>query len=131
MVGRRVTKAVGLYLSIILCLLAFVGCRGLRTYYWDYEGEWISDNPQVTLYKGCDRGEMTIDGIHYEFYTGVSNNASYIYFYIPENNDHQSEIYLWRANTTLKKDKLYLEITEDNISNYQGKTIVLTKKPLS
>ena len=71
---------------------------------------------------------MTIDDIRYEFCTRSANNAKYIYFYVVENNDFESKTYLWKADTTLKDNKLYLKIAEDYISDYQGKILVLEQK---
>lgn len=123
-------KIICLYISLIICVLSFVGCEGLNKYYWDYECNWVCDTPQITIYKGAGGGEMTIDGVTYNFYTRRANNATYIYFYTIENNDFQNRIYLLKADTVFENDKLYLTITEDYISNYQGQTFVFEKKPI-
>jgi hypothetical protein len=75
---------------------------------------------------------MTIDDIKYEFYTAQSNNATYICFYENETSSkNDSEKLLWKADTKMKDGKLYLTITLDNISNYEGKTIVLSQEKLN
>ena len=131
MVGRnKFFKVVILCFSFVFCFFMFVGCRDFSKYYWDYNCNWVSENPKIVLYQGARNGEMTIDNIHYEFYTRRANNAKYIYFYIVKNDDFESKTYLWKADTTLKDNKLYLKITEDYISDYQGKILVLEQKCL-
>lgn len=99
-------------------------CALRQNYYWDYDCDWVSDDPEIELYKGADQGRMVVDGNEYEFYAYTSNNATYIGFYIGDHKD------LWVADTKLKKGKLYLTITTDNISNNLGKTIVLYQRPV-
>lgn len=95
-----------------------------RKYYSDYDCEWVSDDPEIVLNNGCGSGKMIIDGVKYNFSTFMSNNATYIGFYIGDHED------LWVADTKLKKGKLYLTVTKDTISNYLGKTIVLYQRPV-
>ena len=113
-----------------LCVIILLPCVGCKKYYWDYNCTWVSENPEIVLFQGARNGEMTIDDIRYEFYTRRANDAKYIYFYVVENNDFESKTYLWKADTTLKDNKLYLKITEDYISDYQGKILVLEQKSL-
>lgn len=112
-----------LILCLALCLVA--GCRGCRKYYWDYNCSWVCDEPQVELYEACGNGRMVIDDFEYNFCTAQANNATDITFYIEKDGQHKV---LWEADTVLKDGKLYLTITQDNISNYQGKTIILLQK---
>jgi hypothetical protein len=114
---------------VVACSICLVGCQ---KYYWDYDCNWVSDEPSIELYKGCGSGQMTIDDIKYEFYTAQSNNATYICFYENETSSkNDSEKLLWKADTKMKDGKLYLTITLDNISNYEGKTIVLSQEKLN
>ncbi|MGN1372577.1 MAG: hypothetical protein ACI4VK_00860 [Candidatus Coproplasma sp.] len=68
---------------------------------------------------------MTIDNVEYEFQTAQANNAIDITLYIEKDGLHQV---LWEADTVLKDGKLYLTVTQDNISDYEGKTIILLQK---
>ena len=72
---------------------------------------------------------MTINDVEYEFYTAQSNNATYIIFYEQSFDlENGLEKLLWKADTELIDEKLYLTITIDNISDFEGKTIVLLQK---
>ena len=104
-----------------LCVIILLPCVGCKKYYWDYDCYWISEEPQITLNKGCGDGKMKIADVVYEFYTYISNDATYIGFC------NSNEEVLWEADTNFKDDCLYLTITIDNISNYEGKVIKLNK----
>lgn len=105
---------------ILISVMLLTACQ---KYYWDYECDWVSESPLIVLRRGgCGNGYMIIDGIEYQFNTWQSNDAKEITF-CDENNN-----VIWQADTTLKKDKLFLTVTIDNISNYQGKTIELTQR---
>ena len=104
---------------ITVCLSQLTAC-GKR--YWEYDSDWVSKTPLIVLRSGGGSGYMIIDDIEYRFNTWQSNDAKEITF-CDENN-----AVIWQADTALKKDKLYLTVTVDNISDYQGATIVLTQK---
>lgn len=113
-------------LFMVGCLpMSLTGCRNCRKYYWDYNCSWACDEPQVELYEGCGSGRMTIDNVEYEFQTAQANNAIDITLYIEKDGRHQV---LWEADTVLKDGKLYLTITRDNISDYEGKTMILLQR---
>ena len=122
--GKKISDIIGIIFLCLLCPLLFAPfalCRTCREYYWDYDGYWIAEQPQITLDKGCGKGVMQIDGTRYEFDTYRSNNATYIGFYVGEHD------VLWEADTKLQGDCLYLTVTVDNISNYEGQTITFYK----
>jgi hypothetical protein len=115
-----------IFFSVVAYSLYLVGCQ---KYYWDYDCNWVSEEPSIELYKGCGNGQMTINDVKYEFYTAQSNNATHIDFYEKETNSNNNfEKLLWQADTKMKDGKLYLTITLDNISNLEGKTIILSQK---
>lgn len=111
-----------------------IGCSvwltGCQNYYWDHDCCWVSNEPKVELFQGCGSGRMTIDDEEYEFYTAQSNNATYIEFY-EKDTDTENDLgkLLWKADTELKNGKLYLTITIDTISDYEGQTIILDQYP--
>ena len=104
-----------------LCVIVILTCMSCKKYYWNYDCCWVSENPQIILNKGCGSGEMTIGGVHYVFYTYISNDARYIGFC------NQDDEVLWEADTEFRNDCLYLTITIDNIANYEGQVIELNK----
>lgn len=104
-----------------LCIMILLLCISCKKYYWDYDCFWISEQPQITLNKGCGSGKMKIENVVYEFYTYISNDATHIGFY-----NNKKDI-LWEADTNFKDDCLYLTIKIDNISNYKGQVIKLNK----
>ena len=111
------------FLIVFNCLLfQATTCKEL---YFNLPCEWYSEEPYIYLERGCSRGQMTIDGITYDFFTILSNNATYIAFEVWVGE--QREIF-WEASTVYKNDILYLKITTDNISNYKGKTIKMYKR---
>jgi len=119
---KKLLRNIGLSLLCVVIVSTTIACKNTcRKYYWRYDCYWVSLNPLIVLDKGCGSGEMIIDNVRYEFYTGISNNATYIKFRV-----NQNEV-LWKADTKLKGEFLYLTITIDNISNYKGQTIVLHK----
>ncbi len=124
---EKIKKVFTKILLSFLCMIIILSGVGCRKYYWDYDCYWISEDPQIVLDKGCGSGKMKIDDVLYEFYTYVSNNATYIGFYTVENDNFESKTYLWKADTDFKDDCLYLTITIDNISDYEGKVIKLIK----
>lgn len=119
---------------LILLILAYIVimvnvCN--REYYWNYECDWVSDNPEIEIYYGCGEGRMVIDGVEYVFNTSRSNNATDIEFYepAPEMGITEEKVF-WKADTKLKDGKLHLTVTVDKISDYLGKTIVLSQRPI-
>lgn len=128
--GKIKSKTLFMHLVLICmvccCSVTLVGCQKK---YWDYDCCWVLDEPKVELYQGCGSGRMTINDVEYEFYTAQSNNATYIIFYEQSFDlENGLEKLLWKADTELIDEKLYLTITIDNISDFEGKTIVLLQK---
>jgi len=79
---------------------------------------------------------MIIDGTAHQLHLGYAHDGTYIKIYdkdVREQLERDENGYiidldaalLWKADTEEKDGKLYLTVTEDNISNYVGKTIVL------
>lgn len=115
---------------VVVVLSAFVAMScslsGVK-YYWDSDCEWYSNEPQIVLNKGCKSGEMTVDGVSYEFFTARSSDGKRIELRkgSVDDNDVGENFILWLCNTKLKNGLLYLTVTIDNVSDYEGKTIVL------
>ena len=90
----------------------------------------------------CPRmcGTMIIDGTTYQLHLSYSNNGTKIWLRdadILSQSETDEYGYLldydkaliWEADTKEENGKLYLTVTEDNISDYVGKTIVLEFQP--
>lgn len=116
--GKMSLKSVVLPL-VLLCSIVFSGCK---KDYWEYDCGWVATDPQIELYKGCGGGNMTIDGVRYDFYTAQSNDAKDIEFYL----DGTSTL-LMKADTKLEREKLVLTITYDGVSSYTGEAIIFLK----
>lgn len=111
----------------IVVLLACVGCKNLKKGYWSYDCVWYSEKPYVYLVSGGSIAVIGIDEQEYDCFTEKKLDGTGVNFYIKgiDNED----IYLWKTESNIKNDKLYLTIVEDNISDYQGKTIELVQIP--
>lgn len=83
---------------------------------------------------------MTIGDFSYPLDLAFDSAGGHILIFCEENADaeildtiREDDVYggalIWKADTEEKDGKLYLTVTEDNISNYVGKTIVLEFKP--
>ena len=114
---------IGLIISIILGILLCVGCKNLGKTYWSYDCVWYSEKPYVYLIPGGSTAILKIDEQEYNCSTESEPDGTGINFYIIDENNN--DIYLWKAESKIKNDKLYLTVVEDNISDYQGKTIEL------
>lgn len=111
---------------VVACLTIFLaGCN--RYYYWDYDCGWICEDPYVELCQGCGSGQMVIDGEQYDFFTAQANDATFIEFFLAQDGTDAQKL-LWRADTVLKNGNLYLTITEDTISDFEGKVLVFEQR---
>lgn len=118
--------AVAATFFVAACLTIFLA--GCNRYYWDYDCSWICENPHIELYQGCGSGQMVIVGEQYDFFTVQANDATEIDFFLVQEDESAEQKLLWRANTVLKDGKLYLTITEDAITNFEGKTLAFEQR---
>ena len=84
---------------------------------------------------------MEIGGKVYDLGLAYANDGTSITMDDPElfdevnNSDEEltkeaiENITIWQADTVVKDGKLYLTVTKDNISDYEGKTIELKLRP--
>ena len=118
---------IGLIISIILGMLLYTGCKNLKKVYWDYDCVWYSESPYIYMPAGGNKAVLEISGTKYNCSTEAEPGGVGINFYVEGTNDE--DIYLWKTECKVKNEKLYLTIVEDNISDYEGKTIELIQIP--
>lgn len=124
-IKRRVCLVGAILAGALACLAVFGGCRGPRVRYWDYPGSWVCQDPQIELYEGCGSGKMILDQVEIEFFTAQANDATDITFFETSAFEEEGEQkVIWVADTELKDGKLYLTVTEDHLSDFEGKTLV-------
>lgn len=69
--------------------------------------------------------------IYYEFASAYEFDGTGMSFYDKNIDDGLSpKSIVWVVSCKIKDDKLYMTVDKDNISNYEGKTIVLHQQPL-
>ena len=71
---------------------------------------------------------MVVDGEQYDFFTAQANDATEIDFFLVQEDESAEQKLLWSADTVLKGGKLYLTITEDTISDFEGKVLVFEQR---
>ena len=118
-----------LIISIILGMLLCTGCKNLKKVYWDYDCVWYSENPYIYMPAGTSLLTLEVDGIKYDVALIGNMDGESITFLDYSKYRYDEMVVLWEVESKVKNDKLYLTIVEDNISDYQGKTIELTQIP--
>ncbi len=112
-------RTISFIFVMIASVLLLTSCRNKKKWF-NYSCEWDCSEYNFHLGKQGSDASLTYSEIDYQFKTAKSNNASYIRFYI---YDEQ----VMFANTTYKNDILYLEFTQDDIADFEGKTLTFTK----
>ncbi len=114
---------------VIFCTMSMlVGCG---KYFWDYECIWVSDSPYINIPVGYHTATIELNGEEKEVYTSWSNDGTEIRFYDPDiDNGETEESIIWDTECEVKKGKLYITIVKDNVSDMEGKTIILEQQPL-
>ena len=118
-----------LIISIILGMLLCTGCKNLKKVYWDYDCVWYSENPYIYMPAGTSLLTLEVDGIKYDVALIGNMDGESITFLDYSKYRYDEMVVLWEVESKVKNDKLYLTIVEDNISDYQDKTIELTQIP--
>lgn len=104
---------------------------GCGKYFWDYECVWVSDSPYIYIPVGYHTATIELNGEKKEVFTGWTNNGTEIRFYDPDiDNGETDESIIWDTECEVKKGKLYITIVIDNVSDLEGKTIILKQQPL-
>ena len=108
--------------------LILPSCRN-KTKWFNYDCKWECTEFNFYLGKQGNNAVFTYNEVEYHLDTAISNNATYIRFFSGENSEEilSDENQVMFANTTYKDDILYLEFTQDDIANLEGKTLTFTK----
>ncbi len=115
---------------LVLLFLLFSLCACIHEkYFFQYKGVWATDEIPLSLFCQDYNGSLKIEEQTFTLTLSYSPYGHNIVLYdatkIYPNGGINGNDYLWKADTKVKNNKLYLTVTEDRISDYEGKTIVL------
>ena len=113
-------------------LFTFTSCT--KTYFYNYIGIWSCDELTIESFGDVSdpspQGTLILDGKEYVLEIVSRENESSFYdkttIDLSGGGLHGSVI--WKVRTELKKDKLYVRVYKDYISDCTGKTYVLQKQ---
>ncbi len=127
-----------------LCCLALLLCFCLGAckwpwtkYFYEYHVVWYSDDPLIE-FVGDDFdyvGKIILDGTEYSFCISAWDATTRIAGFGFYNHDTHGEglsdgDLIWEGKAEIKNGQLFLTIEKDNVSNYEGQTIVLNQRPI-
>ena len=123
-------KFMQMILSIVVFCIIWV-VNGCGKSFSHYKCIWVSDSPYIHMRSGSNKATIEINGESKEVFTGYTNNGTEIRFYDPDiDNGKTDESIIWDTESEVKKGKLYITIVKDNVSDLEGKTIILEQQPL-
>ena len=129
-------RRASLFLILSSCLIFCFMLSACRVpwikYFYDYHGIWYCDDPFIEFVGDDISGVMDLDGKRQSIYVGCAVEGEVIYFHDNAPNEDGILDYplIWEANSELKNGQLILTVVIDNVSNYEGKTIVLNQRPI-
>ena len=129
---------------LLLCCIVSVFCLYLEActcswvkYFDDYHVVWYCDDPFIEFIGDDEEniGKIILDGTEYTIIIANLNgniHYSYVSFYRapPSGEALSGEDLIWDGKAEVKDGKLYLTVAKDNVSTYEGKTIVLNQRPV-
>ena len=131
---KQAAKIFTALIALFSICFAFGGCIfSCNEYYYDYHVIWYCDDPYIVFQGDRYYGFMELDGKNYMLDIASMAHGSTIYFYDEskmENGAIREEFLIWEADTEIKDGQLFLTILKDNISDYEGKTIVFNQRPV-
>ena len=117
------------------CLLFALASCDRGTFFYDCVGVWSCEELTIESFGGNPRprGILKLDGVEYELHIGYHTTSAR--FYDKAKTDkresgegYREEMLIWVVRTELKKDKLYITVEKDYISDCTGKTYILQKQ---
>ncbi len=94
---------------------------------------WYCDDPFIEFIGDEEVGRMTLDGIEYDLCVGHAIRDFQIYLCDREKYSESTatnDDLIWEGEAKVKGEKLYITVTKDHVSTYEGKTIVLKQRPV-
>ena len=127
-VNKKNFKILIVLMTIFCAMLIFSGC-GKK--FWEYECVWVSESPYIYMPANSHAVIIELNGEKKIADIGWKHTGLEISFYDPEiDNGITMESIIWETECEIKKGKLYITIIKDNVSDMEGKTIVLEQQPL-
>lgn len=121
-------RKIAVFIILFSIMWIMVGC-GKK--FWDYECVWVSESPYIYMPANSHVVIIEINGEKKITDTAWKNTGLGIYFHDPEiDNGTTMESIIWETECEIKKGKLYITIIKDNVSDMEGKTIILEQQPL-
>lgn len=93
--------------------------------YWNYDCVWYSENPYIYMPSNGTYAIIELEGNKVDVDTSKDFDGTAITFYKHSDGANSEEDLIWDTKSEIKDGKLYLTIIKDNVSDYEGKTIVL------
>jgi hypothetical protein len=112
-------------LMLVVVLLTLTGCGKSFT---DYSDNWVSSEKNIKIDPNKETAIIDYPEIDQNKTINILSNGrkSELHFcYGDKMGDGEPTQSIWDAHAVIKGDKLYLEITEDRVTDLKGKTIVL------
>lgn len=113
--------------KVFTCIVILLLC-GCQKKIWEYDCNWISEEPYIFISLKNYNAAIEIDGVNYDAELACSNDGRNLYFYKGESNEDLDETVLWEAEIRVNNDKLYLTVMKDNVSDYEGEEFVLERQ---
>lgn len=126
------------FLSLLCLALVFCFCLGACTdqpwteHFYDYHVVWYCDDPSIEFVGDERTGKMTLDGVEYSIdVSSAPHETGFTIYRLDQNGVIASDDdAVWEGTAELKDGQLFLTITKDYASNYEGQTVVLNQRPV-
>lgn len=123
---QRKVYYLGVSVTLLCIALISTGCR--QKMYLEYEAPWVFEDAEISIASCEGFMGMTIEIGENIYECGVAHENDGTGMSIYDKSvvgGYTDKALVWEASCELKDDLLYLSIEVDNISDYEGKTIVL------
>ena len=104
-----------------------------KKYYYDYHVIWYCDDPYIVFGGDKHYGFIELDGKNYLLDIAWQAHGSKIYFYDEskiESGIERDDFLIWEADTKIKDGQLIFTILKDNVSDYEGETLILNQQSM-
>ncbi len=111
-------------ITVVALFFLLTGFNCNKTF-MDYDCIWYSENPYIYFATDMLDATIEVNGEKIEVDIAGTYDGTRILFQKKSNEGHNEEDIIWYTKSEIKDGKLYLTIIKDNVSDYEGKTIVL------